>query len=225
MFQCDSCPAGTTALTASPAAVECVGDVLTWAFVSPDQPVHLVALFRDPGIRDKRSVPTVLDLRNENDGHVRAGTNCWVGPMLRSLGNLPRGLRVALDNGVRCPCPRTAGCSEYRERVTHCLSATAPWLENLRHPDGGSPGVLVCNKDLAGALAGLGRLTWDDGSAWRLPPRFIDAIGQQVRCFGRPALVCPHPINLSPGKAYCGLYDRRIKEIELASAIRALARL
>src|SRR5271154_5005244 len=202
MSKCDGCPAGTTVVAAAPAAVECAGDVLTWTSIPPNEPVHLVALFRDPGIKDNnRSIQTVLDLQHK-DGHVRAGSNCWVGRLLRSLGALPRGLRVALDNGVRCPCPKTAGYIEYRDRVIHCLSATAPWLENLRHPDGGSPGVLVCDNDLAGALAESGRLTRADGSAWLLPRRFIDAIGQPVRCFGRNALICPHPIMLSTGRKY-----------------------
>jgi hypothetical protein len=228
IFKCDACPeqyGATPAQAAAPTAVEFTGDVLKWTFVPQEEPVHLVALFRDPGIEAERNVETVLDLRKDKNGYVRAGTNCWVRPLLRALGILPAGLRIALDNGVRCPCPKRAGCSKYAyaQRVASCLRATAPWLERLRHPDGGLPGVLLCDKDLVCVLAYLGRLTRDDGSAWFPPDKFIDALGQHVRYLGRPAIVCPHPIMLSRrhGKVYC----QRIQETELSSSILALAKL
>jgi hypothetical protein len=218
MPHCDSCPVRSTTTAAEPAVVECIDDQ-SWTLASRGEAVHLVALFRDPGIQDRRSIPTVLDLRLDDKGHLRAGRNCWVGPMLRSLGALPRGLHVALDNGVRCPCPKK-DC-DYHERVTHCLSATRSWLEKLRHPDGGYPGVLVCDKDLAHALASLGQLTNGDGSVWHIPSPFVAAIGQSVHCFCRPALICPHPAVVSRSARY----RVHMNEIGLASAIRTLARL
>lgn len=216
---CDGCPAGKADVVAQPASVECSGNVLTWRFVSPDAPVHLAALFRDPGIQDTRSVSTVLDLCPTENGHVRAGRQCWLGPMLRSLDDLPRGLRLALDNGVRCPCP-TRTC-RYSERVTHCLNATRSWLQSLRHPDGGSPALLVCDRDLARSFAFLGLLVREDGSTWEAPRPFVNAIGERVRCFDRPALICPHPMVVSRHPRY----RDRMKAVGLASAIAVLARM
>jgi hypothetical protein len=82
--------------------------------------------------------------------------------------------------------------------------------------------VLVCDRDLACALAKLGLLRRADGSAWLPQRRFVDGIGERVRCFDRPALICPHPVLL------CGpfsqVYRDRIKEIGLGPLITDLAK-
>lgn len=187
MPHCEGCPARKVDVVAEPASVECSGNVLTWRFVSPDAPVHLAALFRDPGIQHTRSVSTVLDLCPTDNGHVRAGRQCWLGPVLRSLDDLPRGLRLA----------------------------------SLRHPDGGSPALLVCDRDLARSFAFLGLLVREDGSAWEAPRPFVNAIGERVRCFDRPALICPHPVVVSRHPRY----RERMKAVGLASAIAVLARM
>jgi hypothetical protein len=222
MFHCENCPDVRTAVTAAPIAVLRDDGILKWTAVSLDEPVHLVALFRDPGIRDNRVVPTVLDLRVDQSGFLVSGANCWIGHWLRSFGELPQGLRVALDNGVRCPWPKDSGA--YEERAIYCLPPRASWVRGLQHPAGGFPGVLVCDSDLAGVMANLRQLTCEDGSDWRPPHRFVDAIGERVRCFGRDGLICPHPMMLSPRFVHRDSYARRIKNTNLASAIRALAR-
>ena len=219
MPHCDGCPGGKAAVVAEPASVEYTGKVLAWKFLPSDAPVHLAALFRDPGIQDTRGVSTVLDLWRTDNGDVRAGERCWLKPILRTLEDLPGGLRLALDNGVRCPCP-IATC-DYSARVTLCLSATRSWLQGLRHPDGGFPSILVCDKDLARSLALLGLLSREDGSPWQPTRPFVEAIGERVRCFDRPALICPHPVVVSRQRCY----RDRMKAIGLAVAIGHLARM
>ena len=78
-------------------------------------PVHIAALFRDPGIRDERPVEVVLDLRLGEDRCLKAGENCWVSSFLEALQGLPAGLAVALDNGVRCPTPTAVGLEVYKD--------------------------------------------------------------------------------------------------------------
>ena len=97
------CPGCDGPWAAAPAGVR-LREQGQWIRVPDDTPVHAALLFRDPGIRSGRRISTVLDLR-EQHGELIAGYACWVGSWLDALGELPTGLTVALDNGVRCPCP------------------------------------------------------------------------------------------------------------------------
>ncbi len=140
---CAQCPAASRTLAAKPVAVELQADGTTWRRLPEDCRVHLLALFRDPGIVDSRTVSEVLDLHETSEGSLRAGAKCWVKPFLEALPNLRPGLKVGLDNGVRCPYPKVAG--EYGERAGLCIEGVIQHLVSLKHPDGGHPGPGSCH--------------------------------------------------------------------------------
>jgi hypothetical protein len=174
--------------------VRLAGDGETWNLVDGITPVHLAAFFRDPGIDNERPVEVVLDLHLGKDGHLRAGSRCWVRRFLQALQGLPPGITVALDNGVRCRTPQKEYCfMVYQERAKHCHRRSDQWFSTLRHPDGGSPGIAICDKDLACSLAQLGLLQTLSGEAWRMPKRFVDAVGDEVTYLGVASIILAHP--------------------------------
>jgi hypothetical protein len=217
MPRCSKCPVPGTPVAES-ASVERTTDDFTWRLMSPQEPVHLAVLFRDPAIKAGRPVPRVLDLK-QVDGRLIAGSKCWVRDFLRSVGPFPEGFRAALDNGVRCPCPTSS--PDYRARVRVCWAQTRLWLGGLRHFDGGPPGVVICDRSLADALSHMGVLSSSNSSPWRCPAPFIRAVGQFVICLGRKALIGPHPIMVTRSKAY----REALAESDFAKRVRALARL
>src|SRR5258708_4271192 len=117
IHNCPTCPVARSSFAAASAIVQLSADGATWKLQRMSAPVHLVALFRDPAIRDGRPVPTVLDLLTRRDGSLKAGRSCWVRPFLEALRGLPAGITIALDNGVRCPCSITLGTEVYQKRV------------------------------------------------------------------------------------------------------------
>lgn len=211
-FLCDKCPVGSSARAARPAIVQ-LGHDGNWRLIADDcTVVHLVALFRDPGIVDSRVVERVLDLRVRPDGGLSAGKKgCWVRQFLKALSGIPVGLTVALDNGVRCPCRTDEGYHGYKKRAEYCHLRTAEWFGSLRHPDGGIPGIVICNKDLTCALAELGFLTKRNGENWRMPRRFVDALGTEITYLQADGIICGHPSNFlrRHNKAYVNAVARR----------------
>lgn len=189
----------------------------SWAEAGPDRRVDLVALFRDPGISKKRHVETVLDIVFRG-GRARNRTHCWTLEFVQALECLPLGLTVALENGVRCPCPRRNGIDEYRRRLKKCWVETRSWLQSLRSRKGPVP-LLLCDKDLIESLASTGILETEAGKPWRSPRPFVGAVGRGVRVEGRPALVLAHPIVV---KRYPTRYGSAVKEV--VAAIDALAK-
>jgi len=216
---CPSCPAAAPAATS--AIVRLEPDAATWTLQPEGTPVHLLALFRDPAIVDGRAVQTVLDLRVRGDGRLIAGQRCWVGTFLRALEGIPPGITIALDNGVRCPCAKAEGPLEFRRRAACCHLATAAWHSRLRHPDGQPPGIAVCDKDLAEALADSGTLRHRDGTAWRCPSRFLDAVGAEVKYLDIESLILAHPAVLQWQEVYRQAFIGR----KLGHQVRELARL
>lgn len=167
-----------------------------WSLVKPPVlTVHLVALFRDPCIRRRRGVKVVLDL-HESDGHLIAGRRCWVRKFVDALCGLPSGLIVALDNGVRCDCPTKLGIAEYQRRAVACHARTAEWFSRLQHPHGGKPGIVICNRDLAHALAKFHLITRRDGASWSVSKRFVDSVGDEIAYLDTTAVVLAHPMNV-----------------------------
>jgi hypothetical protein len=223
-YSCSQCPVQTSALAARPAVVRLDTDGKTWTGLSEQTPVHLVALFRDPAIVDSRIVSVVLDLSSRPDGSLSAGRACWVEPFLKALSGLPPGLTVALDNGVRCPYPQQAG--NYAARVRLCLSQTQKWITSLEHPEGGRPGLLICDKDLACAYTALGLLTRRNGEAWQAPARFLDAVGDEV-VFNSGTAVCEaiilaHPVLFS--RRHASIYTDAFKRQQVVAKITKPAR-
>jgi hypothetical protein len=194
----DPCPSCPAAYAAAPATIRHGGNG-AWRLMPNNTPAHLLTLFRDPQIRDGRRVDVVLDL-------ALSSTTCrtppWVGNFIRALAELPVGLVVALDNGVRCPCGKTLGRSTYFARANVCLGRTRTCLADLRHPDSGRPGVVICDRDLADALAAVGTLALGTGAPWTSPDPWITAVGSEVTFLGEPALVLAHPVVLQRQRAY-----------------------
>ena len=111
-------------------------------------------------------------------GPVQPGANRWVQPFLNALSGLPEGLKVGLDNGVRCPFPKTEG--SYSDRAVLCVEGVREYLASLEHPDSGCPGIVICDRDLAAAYADLELLRTKGGDPWQLPKRFIAAVGEEL---------------------------------------------
>lgn len=194
----DPCPGCPAAYAAAPATIRHRGSG-AWRRLPDNTPVHLLALFRDPQIQDGRRVDVVLDLPLTS---ATCHTPRWLGDFLRALAELPVGLVVALDNGVRCPCGKTAGRATYFARANVCLGRTRTCLAALRHPDGGRPGVVICDRDLTDALAAAGTLALGTGAPWVSPDPWITAVGSEVTLLGEPALVLAHPVVLQRQRAY-----------------------
>lgn len=218
---CVNCPVMGRDSAAGPAIVRLSGDGASWSLQPSGTPVHLAVLFRDPAIRDGRSVPTVLDLRLRSNESLVTGRSCWARQFLSSLPGLPLGITIALDNGVRCPCPRKLKFAEYHQRASKCHEATATWHASLRHPDGTLPGIVLCDRHLAISLAKLRILTNRDGSTWRCRSRFIDSVGDEVTYLGADTLIAAHPVVLLRKPAYRDIFSDR----KIVDRVRALARL
>ncbi len=174
-----------------------------------------------PGIVNNRPVTVALDLRELPQGQLQAGTNCWTRSFLRSLPDLPDGLRVSVDNGVRCPCPKALKVSEYEKRLAYCTTKTESWLSSLVHPDQGLPVVLLCDRDMTYGLASSKKLVLPNGDAWSPPSVFIDAIGTELRFGALTALVAAHPSVVSRYKSYRDKFNH----LQIAKRTLELARL
>ncbi len=219
---CSECPARSLPI-ARPAVVQLAGDGETWMLLDEGTPVHIAALFRDPGITDERPVEVVLDLHRGPDGHLKAGRHCWVDKFLEALRGLPVGITVALDNGVRCPTPTNEGFEVYKERAKHCHGQSVQWFSALEHPNGGAPGIAICDKDLARSLAELGLLRNRNGEVWRKPARFVDAVGDKVTYLGVNAIILAHPVIFR--RRYASVYRQAFAAKGIISSLTQLARL
>lgn len=219
---CSECPAWSLPV-ACPAVVQLAGDGESWMLLEEGTPVHIAALFRDPGIADERPVKVVLDLYLGQDGHLKAGRRCWVDKFLGALRGLPAGITVALDNGVRCPTPTKEGFEVYKERAEHCHRRSERWFSALRHPDGGAPGIAICDKDLACSLAELGLLRNRNGGVWRKPARFVDAVGDKVTYLGVNAVILAHPVVFR--RRWASVYHQAFAAKRIVSSLTQLARL
>lgn len=124
---CPTCPVRTALPAAQPAIVRLSADGSTWIALTGNLPVHLIALFREPGIKDGRVVPTVLDLRTREDGSLAAGQRCWVRPFLEALRGLPPGLTVAWITGYAA-LVRRLRASTASGLSTVLLKHNAGWL-------------------------------------------------------------------------------------------------
>ncbi len=218
---CSSCSVAEISPAAAPAIVQLSIDGTAWTLQPGTVPVHLLALFRDPAIQQGRSVPVVLDLSVREDGRLTAGRACWVRTFLDALGAFPGGMTIAIDNGVRCPCAIQLGESTYRSRAQACHAKTNDWHAALMHPDGKPPGIVICDKDLACALAHAGLLLRRDGAPWKCPARFVDAVGEPVTYLGVDALIGAHPVVVQRHRAYLEMFRER----NLMQRIRTLARI
>lgn len=219
---CSECPARSLPV-ARPAVVQLTGAGETWMLLEEGTPVHIAALFRDPGIADERLVKVVLDLHLGRNGHLKAGRRCWVDKFLEALRGLPVGITVALDNGVRCPTPTNEGFQAYKERAKHCHGQSEQWFSALQHPNGGAPGIAICDKDLACSLAELGLLRNRNGEAWRKPTRFVDAVGDQVTYLGVNAVILAHPVVFR--RRHTSVYRQAFAAKGIISDLTQLARL
>ena len=219
---CRECSAYSLQVT-YPAIVQLAVDGKNWIYREKGTPVHLAALFRDPGIVDNRPVKTVLDLHCGQDGYLYAGKHCWVGKFLEALQGLPVGITVALDNGVRCPTPARDGYTIYSEHVRHCHEPTVRWFTELQHPCGGSPNIAICDKDLACSLAQLGQLRYRNGEIWRESKRFIEAVGDEVTYMGVKGVILAHPSIFLLRWKSC--YRQAFEEKKIVSVLTQLAQL
>lgn len=219
---CIDCSAWSLS-AAHPAIVQLADDGKTWGLLPGGTQVHVAALFRDPEVNDKRSVEVVLDLHLGQDGRLKAGKNCWVNKFLEALRGLPPGFTVALDNGVRCPTATKKGFEVYKERAEHCHDQSGRWFSQLRHPDGGVPGIAICDKDLACSLTGLGLLRNCAGEAWCKPTRFVDAVGDEVTYLGAKAIILAHPVLFS--RQHAEAYRQAFADKGVVSKLTHLARL
>lgn len=220
---CCECPVQSIQLAAKPAIVRLSKDGRTWLWQESNVSVHLVALFRDPGIKDGRTVEYVLDLRSKQDNSVQAGINCWVKNFLNEMPGLPPGLTVALDNGVRCRCPVSLGPNVYEQRASFCHRKTEAWFGQLRHPDGGKPGIVLCDKDLTYSLKRLSLLLQPQGRRWDLPRQFLDLIGSAVVYLGADAVVLAHPVMFT--QRYQSRYAAAFKDRKIVHQLIQLARM
>jgi hypothetical protein len=219
---CSDCPVQEAKIAASAVIVQLQDDGITWKLQTKGTPVHLAALFRDPEIGDKsRVVSTVLDLRTGPQGKLATGKNCWVDKFLDALPGLPIGLTVALDNGVRCPCGTANGFEPYFERAKCCHKQTVRWFSELRHPDGATPSIVICDKDLACSLAKLRLLHYRSGGVWQNPRRFVEAVGDEVTYLGADAMILAHPVVLRRDP----LYRQTFLDRKLSQKLSVLARL
>jgi hypothetical protein len=221
-YACSNCPVQATKKAARPAIVQLQDDGTKWVLRKPGTPVHLAVLFRDPEVRSQqRVVKTVLDLRISQQGNLIAGKNCWVDKFLEVLAGLPVGLTVALDNGVRCPCGTKRGFETYFERARYCHMQTVNWFSTLQHPDGNSPSIVICDKDLAQSLSILGLLHYRNGNVWQKPRMFVEAVGDEVTYLDSDAIILAHPIVVRNKL----LYRRVFIEKELVQKLTQLSRI
>jgi len=190
--------------------------------IEEKSPVHLVAFFRDPGIVDNRCVEVVLDLHVGEDNTLRAGRNCWVKHFLETLHGLPSGITVAVDNGVRCPTPQRCGLNVYNERSQYCNSITKKWISTLKHPMGGSPGIAICDKDLACSLASSGWLHYRNGGQWICPEPFVNAVGDEVKYHENNAIILAHPVLFS--RCHAERYRQAFKKKNIVKKLNILSR-
>ncbi|MCZ6690218.1 MAG: hypothetical protein O7H41_11480 [Planctomycetota bacterium] len=179
-----------------------------WVEAAFDAEVNLVALFRDPGIHRKRHVQNVLDLVFSDDRGVRNQTHCWTDRFVQALGGLPGGLTVALENGVRCACPKHLGLDAYRHRLERCWPHTLSWLRSLPSNHERIP-LVLCDKDLIEGLASMGSLKLRSGEPWQSPRPFWKAVGRFVRVEGGAAIVLAHPIVV---RRYPGAYTEVVRK-------------
>jgi len=219
---CKECSAWSLPV-ARPAVVQLADDGETWMLLDEGTPIHIAALFRDPGIADERPVEVVLDLHLGQDGRPKAGRRCWVDKFLGALQGLPAGITVALDNGVRCPNPTKAGFKVYKERAKYCHGWTERWFSTLQHPDGGAPCIAICDKDLACSLSELGLLRNCIGGAWRKPTRFVDAVGDEVTYLGVNAVILAHPVVFH--RRHASVYRQAFAAKGIVSILTQLSRL
>jgi hypothetical protein len=219
---CTECSAWSLPI-ARPAVVQLADDGETWMLLGEDTPVHIAVLFRDPGIADERRVEVVLDLHLGQDGRLRAGRRCWVDKFLGALQGLPAGIVVALDNGVRCPTPTKEDFEVYKERAKHCHGRSERWFATLQHPDGGAPGIAICDKNLVCSLAESGQLRDRNGGAWRKTTRFVDAVGDEVTYLGVNAVILAHPVVFR--RRYASEYRQAFGAKGIISSLTQLARL
>ena len=219
---CRECSAWSLPV-AYPAIVQLTEDSQNWKYREKGTSVHIAALFRDPGISDRRTVEVVLDLHCGRDGYLYAGKRCWVGNFLEELQGLPAGITVALDNGVRCPTPTKEGYAVYNERARQCHERTVRWFSELQHPCGGSPNIVICDKDLACSLAELGLLRNRNGEIWHKPARFVDAVGDEVTYLGVKAVILAHPSLFY--MRYASIYRQAFAEKRIVSVLTQLSRL
>ena len=209
---CADCPA---AYAAAAAVVRHEGGGV-WKRMPDSSPAHLAALFRDPGIQTERRIDVVLDLDPDSGRCVRRP---WHAHFLQALSTLPSGLVVALDNGVRCPCPQKGDQDRglYRDRARLCLARTREWLGATQHPDGGRPGIVICDRDLAEVFCALGILLDRNGERWAPPRRWVDSVGNEMRFDGETALVLAHPVVLQREPVYRAAVEAVVPRlIELA---------
>ena len=164
-----------------------------WKYAPKDCTVDLAALFRDPEISSGRKIDVVLDLQ-EVGGRLRNKTNCWMKKFVDSLDNLPIGITVVIDNGVRCPCSTKRGFNEYLKRAKNCFEHTVNWLSSLPTNNNTLPPVILCDKDLSKAMAHIGKLFHMDGKRWSFRDPFVDSVGSKAIFIGSPALILAHPI-------------------------------
>jgi len=188
-YRCDECP---SEYAAAPVIVKHRG-YGRWTYSSPDSYVHLAALFRDPETGSGRKIRVVLDLQVK-DGELRNSSRCWMGRFTDALSTLPVDIRIAIDNGVRCPCGTKYGFDEYFRRVKFCFKRTEKWLSLLRTLSGKPLPVVLCDRELSIAMSHLGVLRNLDGTNWKEPKRFVEAVGSEVRFNDLPAMILAHPI-------------------------------
>jgi hypothetical protein len=98
------------------------------------------------------------------------------------------------------------------------------WFSELQHPCGGSPNIVICDKDLACSLAGLWLLRDRDGEIWHKPRNFIDAVGDEVTYMGVKAVILAHPSMFLPYRRYAGRYHQAFVEKKVVSALTKLSR-
>lgn len=167
-----------------------------WSIAPSGKRPHIIALFRDPGIQTGRDIETVLDLIVTEDGFVKNRRHCWTAAFVNCFKSLPLGFTVALENGVRCPCPQKLGIPVYIERLRNCFPLTqalmCKWEENNQ-----TPPIAVCDKDLSIALSKLGILTSVTGDFWEPMERFIESVGSSIQINNHAALILAHPIVVS----------------------------
>jgi hypothetical protein len=208
---CVGCP---ESWAAGPARIEHQGNG-AWIRAADDAAVHLAALFRDPQVQDGRPIDVVLDLTADR---TKCPDRRWLWQLRQALASLPTGLVAAIDNGVRCPCGVGQGPKAYAERVALCLEQTRTWLASLKHPNGGRPGVVLCDRTLTNTLAESGQLAMRDGTKWASPTRWLDAVGREITVLGHDGLVLAHPVVVQRIRAY------RTVVSESVSLLGALAR-
>jgi hypothetical protein len=154
--------------------------------------VDIVALFRDPKIKDDRPVEYVLDIKIKN-GKLTAGKNCWVKDFVDDVIALRINTTVAIENGVNIPCPKENKFEKYFELLRNNYGKYLKnWIKEF-YNNNNELLVIICDKDHLNGLIKMEAISNNDKLLNY--KRYLDIIGEEFLLFNKiKCLVFYHPI-------------------------------